>query len=926
MVSYTTTPLFSIQEAMNSESSLHQVHPLQSQEKMNTALAKSSLSKTPTLNSAHTPALDINYEYNRLLLLLQNYRTSEHEYNQELQILLSIVKRFDPVYDNYYDSSLEDITNEMVALRKEENAKMQGIVTQMVAKHEELLQILTLSDLDEFLIRISTWGLKVSDVYDNYSKFYKLDINHSKSEVRIRRRPLVRVRYLNKFYSSLRDIVIQLNEKAYSAEVLSNIEVTIFRLGKCLENSRLVDEQEKKKCELNVNLSAAKDVKHLKPVCVNLKKQCFNSKEETFSCDLHYINQKEDTTLNFLKVDLVFITSTPIKQLAIVQKDIYGRSLLFAPMKKNEFAFAKVNCENGTKSLLFIHSVLKHDVKLCFSFDSYTSEDLNSRLLEFFPEQLQPTYTQSTIGLGLKTAKEKSPKQTENLNLNSQMLPKTSLNGRSSNAPLYKLKFASTNSSLHLSDCLSRNVTSDVTAPLPRAKTTEQLALSKKLMEQIVSGETSDEESIISKTEELSFAPITNLPSPLDERPTSQNKTRPINAVDHEIEKQSLPIPKQTVLVASEQTETKPPNRKLNLEKYQNSMEQVHELRLKESQNNKKKSKSSFFGSLSNLLYKRQSKPTSNITNQKVVSKIPPAKEVSPTKSEYSISSVVSNKEGDEKLMKILSDATHVAKPLPFAKLSLWTSQTWTKAKNVKLFIHCLQNNSEFYLGVYDVLDKSDSCKTISSGETSVKNMHQTPLLFLKINKTTEFTFNSIDIHMRTDNHKDSNLLVLIRPLNNQGMKFIGNALVNPEGLDSLNSSESYKSGLTDGSAFSASASMSSIESVAEVIQSIKVETVPEVATPELTKSWTGVGTLNLIEETGKLKDLNRCVLSIDRRKKGDIVLDLTGFEFGNIELKLKIEQFKAISDVELMVIDKKSYIITFDSLQDLGFFNECVY
>ena len=949
MPSYVTTPLFSIQEAVNSATSLPQAP---------------NILPDVTLTPRVLPGR--SNDGNELVSLVEKYRKSEREYLMELQVLESIIKSFDPVYNNYFDSSLEDITNEMVKERKKKNLKLHALVKKMLSKHQQLDYMLHLSDYHAMLVRISEWGIDVNRLYLEYLQSYKLDINQPKTEVKTRRRPLIRIRYLNNFIKSLKSVIIQMGEQPYSAELLSNIEIIIFKLSECLEQARTLDESERKKWENFVHVSSAKDIVLLRSVCVNMGQECFNFVSHI--CHLRYSNKSQKAALDFPNIEVQFITSSQNKSIAIIQKDFSGKNLLFAPIKQKELSYAKTTNNADAKSLHFNHSLMNDGVELCFTFDPTKDPALGKELVRLFP---QPTNTAAltppTLGLGISTQDGTQPKQEQGpitihqdyersvkaMNapaLNTDEFEEVDLENispvksnrsdlvipprRSTSVPLSKLKYSSNMSNVSVSKYLDSLASTKEAPSSSIAKTKEkQEQLSREMLHRIVQDESSDEESILSVTEGLNFLPIEKMPTPPKEgsvaeevvmqsvsfsslAPTtltspSASTTAPVSApVSAPISAPiSAPVPTS---VSSSTSISKMKQKSINVEKYQHSLQPFTTER-------KKIKHQSIFGSLASFLSKKSSKKSA-IVPQQVENNLIKPRQVSPTKSVHSITSAVDDKSTDQNLINILSDSSCITRQLPNAKVSLWSRNSWTKVKDVKLAVHSINGDKDFYLGVYDTMQKSASNNTISSISTSSsgsKDKESLPVLLLKLTSSTDCMFNTIDIHVKTTNHRNESLTVLIRPSNSFGMKIIGNALVCPDAIDLVINSSSCDSELSKNSELTRGTSISSIESEM---------TVEEPKKEEMHKSWSGMGSIKLMEASGRLKDLNRCVFSIDKRHDEQVLIDLTGFDFGNIELRVSKEQIKEVSDLQVMVKGERSYVLTFDRNEDVEMFYECVY
>ena len=872
--SYSATPLFSIQEAVDSSSSINQMgnnHPYQ-------------------------------YEQDKLTLLLTNYNKSENEYLIELKILEKILLDFDPVYNNYFDSSLDDITNEMVSIRQEKNNELLNIVQQIIVKHTSLIQIISNnSDFDDLVYQLSNWGKDVVINYNEYLKFYKLDVLQAKTEVKIRRRPMIRVRYLNTFFKNLKDILITIDERPNSSEIISNMEVIIFKLTKCLENCRKIDENEKARCDSLINFTNAKDIVSLKNVGVQLNQNDLNN-SEVFIVDLHYLNINESASLNFMKLEL-FITSS--EYILLVQKDSFGKTLVFTPIKKSEFQFHKGNIQNNLTSLLFNHSIHSSKIQLCFTFDTQ-NERLNSILNDFFPKLEKPV-SLSTVSFGLGIMVPKVEESVETLIEEPLKEPLKEPVEEPVEGPVeVELKLPSPKAEF-TSDIpkldKQHNIPDLIDSTTKRDFFTEILV-------QTANDEVSDDESenieqqsYNSENDNISLPPINRLPTPV---------------------KSIIPQPTEVKETEIKKTITRKPT--LDLSKYQNSIDTT-------STENPKRKKS-LFGSFSNLLSKKKSSSSISSNNKiksQTINNIPDLKpkEVSPTKSLHSISSSI-----NDEILSIISNPNCVSKSISIAKISLWTSNSWTKSRETSIILHCL--NDKFYLGFYNTMIKSISDKTISSLDTNSDS--NKPILLIKINENTDCTFNIIDIHVTTESYKGNNLTIMIKPSNRQDMRIISNVLVNPDIIDSLlvNNNESYDSEVSyqsDKMMLPKMDSFSSIESEIEIdnVNNGKGNEFQYEEQSYATKHWTSVASLKKIENDVVI-DLNRCVLSVENKGNNSICIDLTGFEFGNIELNICKEQIDKIQLREVLVkrneneADSSDYILNFDSISDVNLFYECIY
>lgn len=451
------TTLFPIQEAANSEC---------------------SLAPTSTVSIANP--------------LVAAYAVSESQYRDELQILSSIVRSFDPVYDNYYDDSLDDVTNEMVAVRKQRNNQFLHIVTSLREKHIELSRIF-LYTMEELLVGFAKWALDINTFYESYLEYYKLDLNQCKSEIKIRRRPLVRIKHLLNFTTSLKLLVAQSTPQHYTPELISDLEIITYKLSKTLQESNNLDANEREKCELHVNIIHAKDIVQLKPICVDVSSSIFSG--AAIIADVHYVNNLEQTSLSFMNME-VYIAS---EKFCMVERDTLGKSLLFAPLRRNEFTLID-------KDKLLFHHTIHSDIQLCFSIRGDPS--LADILIDYFPSKTDSyQYSTPSFGLGFQDAEIKTPQSQSPAHSRTSSVESTEpLELNTSNIPLYKLKFASSSpaiaTSLHPVQYIQ-----------DRPQMDRETELSKSFLTSIANDEDSDDEdndaeSIISDTTE----PVLEMP------------------------------------------------------------------------------------------------------------------------------------------------------------------------------------------------------------------------------------------------------------------------------------------------------------------------------------------------------------------------------------------------------------------------------
>lgn len=930
MPSYVATSLFPIKEALNSSSSLQDIN-----------------NDIEIQHPSHASNLgNDNYEEDKLILLIHNYKNSESDYRVELKLLKSIITSFNPVYNDYFDDSLNDITDEMISIRQEKNDSFMKIVENLILSHDELNNILSITSLDTLLIKLSNWGINIVQWYMNYIDFYKLNIYESKIEIKTKRRPMIRVKYLNNFFKNLKNIIIHLQEREHSANVLSNLEIIHFKLSKCLEKARIADESEKNKWDNHIILSNCKDIITFKNVGAQLKNSDLQS--QVFNCKFQYYNNTKNIKLNFDNIILNFLKND--NQFVIFKKDNFGKVLLFCPLKHSDFYFVnQINDKNGL-SLLFSNSMDSNNIQLTFTLTGRQSE-LKSKLLEFFPERSKFSFkhnkasfglgisieskqentdkkiignyqNNSTPSFGLQISIPKQPLQSisesdlniknnnsnniitntntnkskhiykqeieknlKNIDEKEKEKPTQISNKRSSNIPLYKLQYQNsmtniTNDSFNfehsINDDKSNNLIFDEN---------KQKEISMKFIHSVANNISSDDESF---TEDESYDVIGKI-----------NDNEPITLSIEKIEPETIPK-------IISQVDKPAVKKQFSFDKYKNSLSSSQlNLQLPDKSQIKQKQKkktSSIFGAFTNLLSKNSIKP------QKIENNLADnSKQVSPTESLNSISSVIIDKSKEMEIITLNPDCKSIN--LKNAKISLWAKNNWTKSKDMKLVIHQLYDT--YYLGCYD---------------------KQSIVFLLKLDNETDCMFNTIDIHLKTLSYCNNRLTILIRPINKDDMKLIGNAIICPDTIKNvINNSDSYESKLSNMTNKSNKSNNSSVESFEEINKNEKQDILNSDEYKEeeyISKNWTGVGDLHLIDKknSNQLKDLNRCVFNVDK-KRDYICIDLTGFEFGNIVLKVAQNEIKNYNTEKLQVLIKseESYILTFDSLDELELFEECV-
>ncbi|QOU20264.1 hypothetical protein BRETT_004918 [Brettanomyces bruxellensis] len=406
MPSYSTTPLFSIQEMANDNQS-----PRIYEDRSGRGLT-GSCTKVSKEYVRPTP---VNNSLSRFKSHISSFDGSEEVYREELRVLLSVIESFDPRYDSYFDSSIQEEDPRTTAHRKQRNDFLHSLVKKIFHSHQNLAKILTCSnDLGLVLLRFSEWSLKAQPLYTCYLEHYHLNSDASSSETELRMQPIVEIQRLSDFIAVSRKSVFSLGAQPQIRlqDIISNLELASERFLRLTKKTVERSHGEMARTSHNVSFSSVKSFVQLSPVCSSFD---LSKIESVFSSELFYKNEKLSTAVHFQTVDLVFFQapSSNTTMLALVRIEDNSKSLLFPPFRYGELVF----CKDVDNFVVLLRHCLSSGVDLYVSLDKKHPErstQARCKLLEMFPSR-NPTPSgryipQGANGLGVSLPmKENAP-------------------------------------------------------------------------------------------------------------------------------------------------------------------------------------------------------------------------------------------------------------------------------------------------------------------------------------------------------------------------------------------------------------------------------------------------------------------------------------------------------------------------------------
>ncbi|GME85898.1 unnamed protein product [Ambrosiozyma monospora] len=378
--------------------------------------------------------------------LINDLYNSELTYLSDLHSLHSLIYQFDYKYDSYYDDSNDDISDQLIHQRKQQNTQMLTIIDKLIKLHDSLQSILVPGsqhshpqcqsqlqqllfdfDFDLVQVKLSKWLIFTVRHYAQYVDLYRLNFSQSSTEVRLRRKPLIRIRYLLKFTQKWKQLLnFQTTTTQYTSDLLSNLEIASHKLSKILNDARAQDEEQRSKISKHLHFNSCKSIETFQNVaCCSFDLSWVSA---VFDSQLFYKNDELDCLLNLSNVQIMFLRNEKfgdLQSMALLKVEDAGKSLIFPPLKSGELKFInEVNddtpvpshttmsttttpattptltssTEQFFKVLVFKHSQNnKIEIYLKYNPSKHSALQLKQKLLSLFPStpliSSDPNYT-----------------------------------------------------------------------------------------------------------------------------------------------------------------------------------------------------------------------------------------------------------------------------------------------------------------------------------------------------------------------------------------------------------------------------------------------------------------------------------------------------------------------------------------------------
>ena len=98
------------------------------------------------------------------------------------------------------------------------------LISNLIFLHNSLNDIIDYIDINSFLLKFSQWCLKSFKIYQIYIDNYDLNKNDIDSIISLKRRPLIKIRYLKKFILKLIEL---LNYTEKDINISSNLSISL---------------------------------------------------------------------------------------------------------------------------------------------------------------------------------------------------------------------------------------------------------------------------------------------------------------------------------------------------------------------------------------------------------------------------------------------------------------------------------------------------------------------------------------------------------------------------------------------------------------------------------------------------------------------------------------------------------------------------
>ncbi|CDK25168.1 unnamed protein product [Kuraishia capsulata CBS 1993] len=268
-------------------------------------------------------------------LLLADMANTESIYKNELRGLLSCCQSAVSRSQRYPDH-----------LQKQESPASWLEATRGLLEHHDILEdVLGCADEELATVRFSEWAQAAVPYYSRYVKAYHRSGENSQGEARLRRRPLIRIRYLDRFVERL-TIAVSTRDEPYTKELIENLAIAKHRLAEELASARRKDDAERRNADLtSVSFAQTRHIVTLEPVASGFDLSHAVQRLRTSITLKHPKNHG----LENVEAELVGLAETgrlekrkssysleECSALALCKMENVGRSLMFPPFRRGE--------------------------------------------------------------------------------------------------------------------------------------------------------------------------------------------------------------------------------------------------------------------------------------------------------------------------------------------------------------------------------------------------------------------------------------------------------------------------------------------------------------------------------------------------------------------------------------------------------------
>ncbi|KAI0462252.1 hypothetical protein LJB42_004340 [Komagataella kurtzmanii] len=269
------------------------------------------------------------------------------------------------------DSRLFDqgVRDQQMEQQLEKGKKLHEVTLQLLRKHEDLQLCLeqTRSQIDLQLSSFLDWLNEMLKVYSSYIQWFHQDTHQLASEAHLKRRPLVRIRYLQKFISKLSECSTW--RLGYLKQALDGL----------LQAARQKDESERHNSKFHsIDFSNVKCLESMAVVGATFDSHKIRHRD---AAQLR-LSHPEHGTFDY-QIEIIGVkypSSDSLEQIALCNLEEANSSLLFPPFTKHSLKLGKIS-ENF---IVLDHATNPH-IKLSVSFkNSYMTDKWAKIFHDFF--------------------------------------------------------------------------------------------------------------------------------------------------------------------------------------------------------------------------------------------------------------------------------------------------------------------------------------------------------------------------------------------------------------------------------------------------------------------------------------------------------------------------------------------------------------